>query len=982
MIRICCVVLVAMMVAAPAAAQDVNSGSLTGTVRDSSGGALPGVTVEASSPALIERAKSVVTDDEGRYRLIDLRPGAYTVTFTLQGFSTLKRDGIEVTTGFAATVNAELAVGSVTETVTVTGAAPLVDVSNSSQQVVLTREVIQALPLAKNSGAWAAILPGSTQTATNIDVGGTKNEQASNFSIHGGGGMQQLRDGMLVTANQGSASPSPGAVAETQIQLTGGLTAEAVGAGVQVNYIPREGGNQFRGTAAVDFGGDALQSTNLDTDLRNRGLTAATSIRKLYDVSGGYGGPIVRDRLWFYTSARRLVQSSYQPGNYYNRADLVSTLFYVPDTSRPVYDLNFIKNSETRVTAQPTAKDRIAGTYRLDSSCFCFDQIASGLRAPDGTTAIKTYPLHVGQFWWTRTATSRLLFEGRFGYTDGFVTNNPAAGTSPTAIPVLDQSRNYRYNAPQYSIVTSALSTWDYMSMQGYGSVSYVTGSHNLKFGTQLRKQGNAYGIKDSGSGISYVFNGSAPGVARPVSVNYFVVPYADQGYFQNHALYAQDQWRVDRFTVNLGLRFEYFTTYMPEQNQPAGPFVPARTFAAVDNAASLKDLNPRVGLAWDLFGTGRTAIKASTGRFVEAQTTRDLMTALNPLQRLSTTASRSWADNGDFIPQENELGPFSNSNFGNLGAVTVNYDPKVIRGWGHLPYSWQSSLALSHELIQGVAVNIGYYRTVNGNQTVTQNVLRGVNDYDYFCLNAPTHASLPGGGGYQICGIHDVVPAKASAVQNVVRLASDFGGQSSTYDGVDLTMNARFARGMFVTGGLSISKVKTDACDVQAAVPNLAVAPTACASDRPLSAGTDFKIAAGHQLPWAFNVSMNYQNIPGIATTASWVVPNSVIAPALGRNLSACRAGQTATECTATLTIPLVANNALYLEDRIQLLNFAVSRDFTLNSVRFRPRFQLDNSLNANPVISVNNSFGASWQRPTGVLTPRTAKIALQVDF
>ena len=634
------------------------------------------------------------------------------------------------------------------------------------------------------------------------------------------------------------------------------------------------------------------------------------------------------------------------------------------------------RETATRATLRVNEKDRVTGTYLLQDSCNCFDQIALGARAPDGTSNRRVWPLNMLQVGWTRVQNSRLLVEGRFGLIDGHLTQS-RDHIAPNAIPILDQGRNYQYGAPAFA---NNIGTQDFASYQGYGSASYVTGSHSLKFGMQLRKMSVVNDVPlDVGDGVGYVFNGSAPG-ATPVSLSYFVVPYRDESFNQQHALYAQDQWVVRRVTLNLGLRFEYFKAYYPAQDQAAGPYVPARSFPAVDNAARLTDLNPRLGLAWNVFGDGRTAIKVATGRFQPVQAISNALTAnLNPIQSLSTTATRNWTDDGDYIPEENELGALSNSNFGKP-VVTQTWDRDVTNGFGNLPYSWQSSVTLSHELRAGLAVNVGYYRTTNGNFTTTDNTLRGVEDYDTFCLTAPTHADLPGGGGYQICGIQDVNPAKASAVQNVVKQASEFGSWSNIYNGFDITSSARFSGGGFLTGGVSIGRTTTDNCEVVAKLPESGAAPQQnCRSTPPWMSGTDFKISFGHDLPWAFRGTVNYQNTPGIATTATWNVPNSVIAPVLGRNLSACRPG---VACTATLSVPLVQNNSLYLEDRITLLNFAVSRDFNLHGVTVRPRFQLDNSLNVNPVITVNNTFGNTWQQARGVLPPRTAKIAVQMDF
>ena len=257
-------------------AQDSNSATLTGVVRDASGAVLPGVTVEAASPALIEKVRIATTDSDGRFRIIELRPGEYAVTFTLPGFRTLRRDGLQLTTGFTATVNGELSVGGVEETVTVTGAAPIVDVQGVQEQQVFAGETMRALPIGKNSGIYVTLIPAATQgNLANQDVGGTKGESTQNFSVHGGRATEtsQYRDGLyfgehVSNAANWAASANRATVQEVAVQATGGLTAEAQAGGVIINTISRDGGNQFHGTFSTDFSHSDLQSDNITDELR------------------------------------------------------------------------------------------------------------------------------------------------------------------------------------------------------------------------------------------------------------------------------------------------------------------------------------------------------------------------------------------------------------------------------------------------------------------------------------------------------------------------------------------------------------------------------------------------------------------------------------------------------------------------------------------------------------------------------------------
>ena len=313
-------VLVDLLLPAAVMAQSVATGTISGVVRDASGGLLPGVTVEAASPALIEKVRTAVTDGQGVYRIIDLRPGTYSVTFALTGFSSVRREGVELTTGFTATVNADLAVGDVQETITVSGAAPLVDTQNVSQQSVFSREVTENIPLGSNIRNYATLLPGAVLTGgVTQDVGGGKSEFSQAFIIHGGrsSDFQQLREGMffgtLVAAGNVMSSLNPATVDEV-VMTTSSATAELASGGVLINVVPRDGGNTFKGTLNASGTARRLQSDNLDDKLRARGVVSSPFLRKRYDVGGGFGGPVSQDKLWFFLSLRVWGTSDYYPG--------------------------------------------------------------------------------------------------------------------------------------------------------------------------------------------------------------------------------------------------------------------------------------------------------------------------------------------------------------------------------------------------------------------------------------------------------------------------------------------------------------------------------------------------------------------------------------------------------------------------------------------------------------------------------------------
>src|SRR5919201_6439864 len=333
-----------------------DTGNIAGVVRDTSGAVMPGVTVEAASPALIEQVRSVITDSQGLYRIVDLRPGTYTVTFSLPGFGTIKREGIALTTGFTANVNAELKVGTLEETVTVTGDAPLVDVQNVEQQTTIQKDTLDALPVAQRPSQFVTLIPAATAGATTFhDVGGVGTDRGF-FGVHG----QRADDMTFNFGGMDSRVFSGGGFqynaytyAEVVVE-TGAGSAEATTGGVHINIIPKDGGNRFSGSFSAELTGPGLTGDNLTDELRARGLSAAPSVRRYYDVGGGLGGPIKRDKLWFFTASRREDRSLFQVGNYYNKRQ--GTLFYEPDLTRPAYNRDYSSDYSLRLTWQAAAQ--------------------------------------------------------------------------------------------------------------------------------------------------------------------------------------------------------------------------------------------------------------------------------------------------------------------------------------------------------------------------------------------------------------------------------------------------------------------------------------------------------------------------------------------------------------------------------------------------------------------------------------------------
>ena len=965
-------VVVGVVFNAPLLAQDTASGTITGTVRDTSGAVLPGVTVEVASPALIEQARTAVTDTEGRYRIGALRPGVYSVTFSLPGFRGVRREGLALTTGFIATVDSELSVGALEETITVTGAAPLVDTRSSSQQAVMSGDLLRSLPLPKNSAAYVTLLPGAVQrNLQDIDVGGTKGETSAAFGIHGGRPTDgyRFREGLYdgaVTCTFSSnpfSSINPATIQEVTIQLTGGLTAEAPTGGTQTNVVLRDGGNRVGGTFQVDFGHGNLQSTNVDADLRARGVGTQPSIKQLHDYSAGVGGPIVRDKVWFFGDAREWVATSYLAGIYFNSRQ--GTLFYEPDLSRPGFAGTRNVSGGLRVTWQISEKDKLAVTGTYEHTYNPHFGLDAGTSAPEAAGNHRYRPQKMVQGTWTRPVTDRLLLQVGALKVGGHIWFLPWNND----ISVQNRLTNFRYGS------TSSNTSRVFTQANVTGSASYVTGAHTLKVGGSYMDAFRNEAPYINGS-ISYTFAGTVP-----ESVTYYAYPLDYGVKLKIAGLFVQDQWTLNDFTLNAGVRYDYLNGHSLAATSPAGPWVGERSFDPVYDTPDWKDLNPRVGVAYNLFGGNRTVIKASVGRFLSFESTNGVVNTANPSAATVTQATRTWRDaNGDYVPQESELGPLSNTRFGQ-SVINTRFADDVIQGFGVRPYHWQGSLVVQHELRSGLALNVGYFRTWYGNFQVTDNLQVTAADYESYCVNGPPDSRLPGGGGERICGLLDVVPTKFGLVDNLIRHSSDFGSQSEVYNGFDVTLQARFGNGGLIAGGFSTARTVTDDCEVKEKVPESAGSNAAaarfCKVTPPWSAATQVKLSGTYTLPWDVRLGGVYQNIPGVPTTATFVTTaaaNPEILATLGRPLSG--------GANRTTSVELVAPQSMYLDGRIQILNFNVAKIFRFDRARIEPNVSLSNALNTNPVQVQVLRYGPAWRNVTGMLPARTVKLGVRMDF
>jgi hypothetical protein len=470
---------------------------------------------------------------------------------------------------------------------------------------------------------------------------------------------------------------------------------------------------------------------------------------------------------------------------------------------------------------------------------------------------------------------------------------------------------------------------------------------------------------------------------------------------YHNVGLYAQDQWRRGRMTVNAGVRFDYLQNYYPELSGPPTAFVPVAKSYPDLVATSWKDLSPRLGVAYDLFGDGKTALKGTANRYV-LRAGNGYALAVNPLETNRSNA-RSWTDsNGNFFPDgdatnpaaNGELGPSTNRNF-STPRINTFYDPSWSSGFGKRPADWEFSGSIQRQMLEGLSINFGYFRRVYTDLELLYNQEVGRNDVDYFCVNAPSHSALPNGGGQEICGIPDLRPEKVGLLNFVTTSGDNLGERVQHWNGMDLTVDARL-KGILLQGGMSVGKTSVDECDRVANAPNVLfrgsgteripldycdqITVSSVATGSVLGGSTtpwqtQVKLLGSYMFPLEIQVAAAYQTFPGRERVANVSYPRAAVEPALGRPLSQ----------TTSVLINVIEPGTLFAE-RLHQLDLRASKLFNFGRTRIRANLDVYNATNDNTGLNFPNAFNpadpVAWQRPGVIMPGRSAKVSCQFDF
>ena len=929
------------------------TGSINGKVADSSGGVLPGVTVSVNSPSMMG-VQTAVTDASGNYRFPALPPGTYTVTFELPGFNTLKRENIQISMGFSAAVNVELAVASLQETVTVTGDSPVIDTSNTRVQQNFKLEALQGIPNSRD--LWSLLAATPSVTMDRLDVGGDRAGTQSGYTAYGYSGQNRvLVEGINTTEGTSGAGFYVDYGSFEEVFLgTVGQGAEMPTPGVQSQMLGKSGGNKFQGEIYQDYESNGMQSENIPSNVLARGIREhSNELQKYHDFNLNVGGPIKKDKVWWYFSYRNQTTAVGQPN-------------FVGPIAGTAFNTN-LWNPSGKATYQINQNNKLIGYYqwgqkvqpnRLPQSSFTYTDLGQTLKQTSGSWIYK------GE--WNGTLSKNMYAEARYGVFGYYFPLQ--ANTTTTAFETFDTGKA-RLTGGDENEQT------DRHRGQITGSVTYFKdgwgGSHNFKVGGEILNETGYYGYLQVASGnVRENFNNGAPQTVILYAPTATAVggiqsgPHGDLlsvDKLNTYDAFINDQWSVGRATLNLGVRYDRYRNFTPDQKQLAysfGPLsVPAATIPA-QTYATWNKIVPRLGFTYDLAGDGKTVLKGNYGLF-----------GFNPGVGISAngnpnasqkSVTYTWADAGacagciaaDGIYQPGEEGSLTASAL----AGNIRVDPNMFQ-----PTSTQATAYIERQLTEGVGARVGFVYFHVQDQTGTFQLDRPASAYTVpFNVVDKGPDNITGTSDDQTLTFYGIPKSQLAnypTTQYVTNTPND-----GTYKTIEASLNKRLSHNYSLNGGFGYTWSNA----YPLSYPNTPNGPFNYDFTR-----YSFKLSGTYNAPWGITISplFRFQNGAPYARTLSVSAPASCAC-----TFSAARAGSLTN--TTVYTTPYGA----YRQDNVGDLDVRVEKTVNFGHVA-KVRLFLDgyNLTNSYAAQTINVTTGPSFQNPTSILAPRTGRIGFR---
>ena len=907
------------------------TGTITGSVSDNTGAVMPGVTVTVSGERLIGGPHTQVTNQRGEYRIANLPPGTYNLRFELSGFKGLVREDIQVSAGFVATVNISLEVGALEETVLVTGASPTVDTKSNVQQTVMSQKILEGVPTGRDVWSLAKIIPGVS--VSTYDVGGTQGMQQSDITAHGSRAEDKTFaiDGLSVnwSGTGGGATMvyyDQGMFEEINYQ-TSAIPAEVAIGGVYMNMVTKAGGNRWKGDARYYYANDSMQSSNFADVSAKYNFPGGNPITGAqYDLNVTGAGPIMKDKIWVFGSFRQW------------RVDKKLLSVFNSNGTNAIDD-NRITNGSIKLTTQLNLNHRLGAVYNFNQKNRYHRRDTPPYYVDDKASYVQLQPGWTGQVKYTAVLAGTSVFESTVGGVSGVWPLHYQKEVKPTDIYHEDSvlstawgAAPRNYNNPNYrfqfdNIVSHTKTGWG--------------GSHNFKGGLQFTRQMYRDDNRMNYDMRLFYNNGVA------YQVRAFNTPVVATSYMHVLGFFGQDSWSIGkRLALNVGVRADRATGWIPAQSSPAGAWVPERSIPEKD---VYKQWRPvwRAGAVYDVLGNGQTALKGNVSRYAHQVGTAFLINNIHPFA--ISSANIAWTDtNHNDFPDPGELGPFE----GFIGGVTSHYATPDGPEWG---YSDEITAGVEHQLIRDLRVGVMYYHRTNRNLVGGRNVLVPPSAYTQVTIPNPM------GGTLSFYNLDKSYVGKQETVRQNIDLLDN------NYNGIEVTAAKRFSSRWQMLFGFTAGRTK---------------------------GGIDFGLTTDYNDP---NMLINQQGVVGNDSTYSWKLSGSYLVPKVDVSISGAFVHNTGYPRQFSYTITRAiypgltrSSQTVYVNERgaerlpsVSMLDLRFSRPIKLAGGRtFEPQIDVFNVTNNDVIVGMVNLLGARLGYPSEILAPRIVRVGFAFLF